>query len=202
MPKTDVEKDFDFLVSKVIWPHFKQRGYKKSGNNFRFYDTSGWGKIVNFQKSSFYDKSHIHFTVNVGLYLSEAEKFHCNLQSNEKFQEASCIVRKRMGALTKENKDIWFDLNEHTYKSLPYATVEKCFIDYVVPYLETINSKDDILKIMANGHQSDYKASQIQTLYFNGYKKEAKLQLEEARSNTRNVYFLETLKEVEQSFRD
>ena len=53
---------------------------------------------------------------------------------------------------------------------------------------------------MANGHQSDYKASQIQTLYFNGYKKEAWLLLEEAKSNTRNVYFLETLKEIEQSF--
>src|SRR3982751_5214409 len=99
MPKTDVERDFDGLVSLIIWPIFKKKGYKKKGNNFRFFDTSGWGKIVNFQKSSFYNKNHINFTINIGLYLPEAEKFHCNQLSNEKFSEPSCIVRKRIGRL-------------------------------------------------------------------------------------------------------
>lgn len=202
MSKTDVERDFDALVSLIIWPLFKQRDYKKSGNNFRFYDTSGWGKIVNFQKSAFYDKNHINFTINIGLYLPEAEKFHCNQQSNEKFSEASCIVRKRIGRLIRENKDLWFDLNEQTEKNLLYSTVEKYFTDLVVPYLDKVSSKDDILKVLSSNYRSDYKASQIQTLYFNGYKKEAKQQLEEAKSSTRNVYFLETLKKIEQNFQD
>ncbi|WP_256010233.1 DUF4304 domain-containing protein [Desertivirga xinjiangensis] len=203
MQKTDVETGFDFLVSQVIWPHFKQKGYKKSGNNLRFYDTSScWGKIVNFQKSCFYGKNHISFTVNIGLYLPEAEKFHCNQQANEKFQEVSCIVRKRIGRLTKENKDLWFDLTVQTDKNMLYTTVEKHSIDLVIPYLNKVNSKDDILKILSCGYRSEYKASQIQTLYSNGYKKEAKQQLEEAKNSTRNVSFLETLNEIEQSFRE
>lgn len=151
MPKTKVERDFDALVSEIIWPIFKERGFKKSGNNFRMYDTSGWGKIVNFQKSSYYDKSLIQFTINIGLYLPEAEKFHCNQQSNEKFTETSCIVRKRIGRLTKENKDLWFDINEQTSKNKLHETIEKYFTNLVIPYLDKVVSKDEILKSFQAG---------------------------------------------------
>ncbi len=33
MVKTEIEEKFDYLVSKVIWPHFKPLGYK-NGNAF------------------------------------------------------------------------------------------------------------------------------------------------------------------------
>jgi hypothetical protein len=201
MPKTEIKQSFDFLVSKVIWPHFKVKGYKKSANNFRYYDNEGWGKIVNFQKSIYKDKNDISFTINTGLYLAEAEKFHCNLHSNDKFQEAMCLVRNRAGYLSNAKRDLWFELNEQTDTSFLFKTVEGLFIDYIIPYLDKINSKDDILQILIDGHKSDYPAAQIQTLYVNGYKDLAKQQLQEAlRTSKNNNCYLETLKTIEQSF--
>lgn len=201
MPKTKAEQSFDFLVSKIIWPHFKAKGYKKSGNNFRFYTHEGWGKIVNFQKSAFYDKNHISFTINTGLYLAETEKFHCNQQSHEKFQEAMCLVRKRIGELADNRGDLWFDLNDDTDVLSLAEPIEDLFKEYVIPYLDKINSRDDILRFLVNGYRSYYTAAQIQTLYVNGYRDLARQQLKEALHTSRhNPYSLEMLRTIEQSF--
>jgi len=200
MSKTEVELSFDFLVSKIIWPHFKSRGYKKSNNNFRFYDPSGWGKILNFQKSIYFNKNFIKFTINTGLYLAEAEQFHCKMQSGEKFQESMCMVRQRIGHLSDSKTDLWFDLSEETDKIILYITVEKDVKDYIIPYLDSVNSRKDILTFFVNGHKSMYPAAQIQTLFFNGYKELAKLQLEEALKKTDNPHFKETLNEIKHKF--
>lgn len=74
MLKTDVQLHFDQLVTKVLWPAFKARSYKKTGNNFRYYDELGRGKIVNIQKSAFGDRHAISFTMNMGLYVAEADR--------------------------------------------------------------------------------------------------------------------------------
>jgi len=202
MSKTEVEKSFDYLVSKIIWPHFKSRGYKKSANNFRFYDESGWGKIVNFQKSIYYNKSQIKFTINTGLYLSEAEQFHCNRQSGAKFQESMCVVRNRIGHLSDDKTDLWFDLDTETDKPNLNATIEKYVIDFIIPYLDSIKSRRDILKFFEDGHKSHYPAAQIQTLFVNGFKELAKEQLQNELKNTKNQYFIETLKKIEQTFKE
>ncbi|QNF35598.1 DUF4304 domain-containing protein [Adhaeribacter swui] len=190
MPKSDSEQIFDFLVAKIIWPKFKERGYKKSVNNFRFYDQSGWGKIVNFQKSSFYDKDNIQFTINTGLYLAEAEQFHCNRQSAEKFQESMCLVRKRIGYLSDDQKDTWFSINIDTDKQVLFNNVERYFNDYILPFLDKVRNKEDILQILINGHKSEYKTAQIQTLHHNGYFELANQQLQDELRSTNNPYLI------------
>ena len=202
MPKTEIEQSFDFLVSKIVWPNFKKRGYKKSANNFRYYNNLGWGKLVNFQKSIYQDKRHIKFTINTGLYLAEAENFHCNLQSHEKFHESMCLVRQRVGYLSNAKRDLWFDLNEQTDTTSLFETVENYFKEYIILYLDKINSIEDILKFLVEGHRSDYPAAQMQTLYFYGYKDLAKQQLQEALKTTNNPYYMETLKKIQQTLED
>ena len=66
--------EFDKLVRQVLWPPFKALGYKKTGNNYRYYDPAGWGKIVQFQKSQWNSASELNFTVNVSLYLADLEQ--------------------------------------------------------------------------------------------------------------------------------
>jgi hypothetical protein len=93
MPKTSTQTQFDHFVSQQLWPAFKARGYRKTSNNFRYYEASGWGKILHLQKSQHGDRDNIHFTLNIGLYLPEAERLLLGKVAGEKFVEPVCIMR-------------------------------------------------------------------------------------------------------------
>lgn len=196
MEKTEAEITFDYLVSRVVWPSFKERGYKKIGNNIRYYDSSGWGKIVNFQKSIFYSKEHIRFTINAGLYLSEAEQFHCGKQSFQKFHESMCMVRRRIGYLSKMKKDLWFDIDKNVDKEILNQTIENLIVNYLLPYLDAIKSKRDILDFFVKGHRSEYIIAQIETLYANGYNDLAGQYLQKELESATNPFFLDQLKKI------
>jgi hypothetical protein len=168
MPKSEMEQKFDYLVSKVIWTHFKPLGYKKRGNNFRYYERD-FGKIVNFQKSSFGDKDNIHFTINIGLYLRDFQFYLMGKYSSDKFCESHCAVRRRIGELIT-NRDTWFDLNAEADIAKIYKEVDSAFVKFVLPYLDTINSKEDILRLMKN---SSLMLAGLKTLYHNGYQDDA-----------------------------
>lgn len=172
MTKTETEKQFDYLVSKVIWPHFKVLGYKKTGNNLRYYDKDGeFGKIVNFQKSSFYSKDHINFTVNIGLYLAEFESYHTGKQSADKFKESICAVRQRIGQLINRY-DTWYDLDSETDIAKLQERLEQNFLKKVIPYLNKIKTREDIInQLLIEG--SYYYIARIKTLYYNGHKERA-----------------------------
>ena len=170
--KTETEKQFDYLISKIIFPHFKSIGYKKLGNNFRLFDSENkFGKIVNFQKSSFYSKDHIHFTVNIGLYLSDFEYYHTKKYSADKFTEPICAVRQRIGKLMNKS-DIWYDLNLETNIEELQERLEHNFLKRVIPYLNRIKTREDIInQLLIEG--SDYYIARIKTLYYSGHKERA-----------------------------
>jgi len=59
MENSKTEKYVNELVSH-IFSYFKPLGYKKKGNNFRYYNKEEkWGKMINFQKSQWNTKLHI-----------------------------------------------------------------------------------------------------------------------------------------------
>jgi len=174
MVKTETEKQFDNLVSKVIYPHFKVLNYKKAGNNFRYYDSEGeYGKIVNFQKSQFYSKDHINFTVNVGLYLPEFEFFLTGKKSAEKFSEVTSAVRYRIGKLM-EGLDTWYDLNTDTNIVELQERVEQHFLNYIIPYLNKVKTRNDVINQLMTERIIAYPViAQIKTLYHIGHQERA-----------------------------
>jgi hypothetical protein len=145
MPKTVIQTQFDHFVSQQLWPLFKARGYRRTGNNFRFYDSSGWGKIINPQKSQYGDRDHISFTLNTGLYLPEAERLLLGSHqvTNEKFGEPRCIIRKRLDALGGTQQ--WYDLHQDADSAL-LLHVHDQVVRYVLPYLDRITNRDTILQ--------------------------------------------------------
>ena len=174
MVKTETEKQFDNLLSKVIYPHFKAIGYKKAGNNFRYYDNDNeFGKIVNFRKSSFYSKDHIHFVVNVGLYLYDFDPCLTRKEkkSAEKFIEPDCAVRNRIGKLMN-NRDVWYELNAGTNMEELQNRIEQHCLNYVIPYLNKVKTRDDIIdQLITEGViGGNYEIARIKTLYHNGHK--------------------------------
>ena len=182
MPKTPIQARFDNLVSTIMWPQFKAKGYRKTGNNFRFYNSDGWGKIINIQKSAFGDKDDICFTINTGLYLPEADTIF-ETPRGEKFLEPDCLIRKRIGKLNVLQKDLWYDLNENTPSNELEGTISHDFSQFILPYLENIQSRDDILKQIIREHiPKEEKA--IRTLFICGYQEEARQWIEEEISKT------------------
>lgn len=173
MLKTEVQIRFDHLVTKVLWPTFKARGYRKTGNNFRHYDPLGWGKIVNIQKSAFGDRHNISFTVNTGLYLAEADRIWTGRVAADKFSEPDCLIRARIGRLNGSGYDLWYELTEQTAPEVLYQQVEQDVITYVLPYLDRMVSLDAIIQYLLQKRQPD-SAQAISTVFACGYKEEAR----------------------------
>ena len=182
MTKTTIQARFDSLVSAILWPEFKARGYRKTGNNFRFYSPTGWGKIVNIQKSVWSLRDDIRFTINTGLYLPEADTIF-ETPKGEKFSEPDCLVRKRIGYLNELQADLWYDLDESVPLGKLESTVKQDISQFVLPYLESIQSRDDILKQIIREHRPNDEQA-IRTLFICGYQEEARQWIEEEISTT------------------
>jgi len=171
--KSKTEKYFDNLVSHLFL-YFKPLGYKKKGNNFRYYNSDGeFGKIVSFQKSRFYSKDHINFIVRAGLYLADFE-FYLTLigkKSAEKFVEPVCAVRHRNEELMG-NLETCYDLNTDTNIEELQNRLEQHFLNYIIPYLNKVKTRDDIITqlIAEKPIGGNYAIARIKTLYHNGQK--------------------------------
>lgn len=182
MSKSSTQARFDTLVSKALWPEFKVRGYQKTGNNFRLYNSNGWGKIVNIQKSSFSDKNAIRFTVNTGLYLVKADRMFESARE-ERFLEPDCLIRKRIGKLNGLQKDLWYNLTESTpLKEAELAVKNDCLL-FILPYLDGIQSEADICNQLFR-ERSPKSVEAIRALFDCGYIHEARQWLEEELSTT------------------
>ena len=188
---------FDELVKTLLWPSFKSLGYKKSGNNFRYYNSDGWGKIAQFQKSQFNSTTELSFTVNVGLYLLDYDYCLCRQQPGEKFQEPACVVRKRISALTGQPTNAWFEVTESTDRDQLFSQLSSEFTQFIHPYLAAVKSKDDIYAILLAGHRADFLSVQIQVLFRAGYKEAAAgLFISEFDRAKSNKHYRATLKEL------
>ena len=141
--KTPAEIKFDKIIKEGFHEILKPLGFKKKGNNF-YIARQDLGQIINIQKSSFYSKEHIRFTINTGLFLPE---YWQGLYYNEGKEvpvfptEPECLIRNRIGALKKQH-DTWYDVKEHTDEGKLILEMRLNIENYILPYFERINSKD------------------------------------------------------------
>jgi len=151
--KSKTEKYFDNLVSHLFL-YFKPLGYKKKGNNFRYYNKEGkFGKIVNFQKSQWNTKLHITFTVNVGLYLEDwanedNESFLSNTKSvADNFPLHLCVAQARIGRISDYNSDKWFEVYDLIDYEKLKTTLDRDFVEFIIPFLDKIKTKEDVTNL-------------------------------------------------------
>jgi hypothetical protein len=173
MPKTEVEARFDELVSKVIGPHFKPRGYRKAGNNFRCLHADGSGRMLQFQKSQTSSWDGLKFTINLGFYLPEADRFAPS------FTEPACFIRQRIGDLRPERRDWWYELTAANTAPL-FQTVEHDVLTYALPFLEQARSRPDMLQLLLTQPGLSAHPTAIEVLHANGYRAEALQRLQQA----------------------
>lgn len=184
MPKTVTQTQFDHFVSQQLWPLFKARGYRKTGNNFRSYAPSGWGKIVNLQKSQYGDRDNIRFTLNTGLYLAEADRLFWGERrpiAGERFLEPDCLVRQRLDALGGSQQ--WYELNDLAKPVLLLTHVQEQVVRYVLPYLDRIVDRDTILQQILQERFPNSPLA-IKTLFVCGYQQQAREWIEQELAST------------------
>jgi hypothetical protein len=198
MIKTTVQVRFDYLVSQVLWPVFKVRGYRKTGNNFRHYDPLGWGKIVNVQKSAYGDRDNTSFTLNTGLYIVEADRIWTGRPANERFLEPDCLIRARIGRLNGSGHDLWYELTEQTVPQALYEQVAQDVKAYVLPYLDRVDSLHTIIQQLLQQRRPN-SAQAISTVFACGYQTEARQWLAQELATTTSRVHREQLESIKAS---
>jgi hypothetical protein len=71
----------------------------------------------------------------------------------EKFLESDCLVRKRIGNVNGLQGDHWYELNSNTLPNDFEGTISHDFLQFIFPYLQKIQSRDDILKQINREHR-------------------------------------------------
>jgi Domain of unknown function (DUF4304) len=144
--KPPAEQKFDYLIKEAFVDTLKPIGFKKKGNNF-YVENNEIGKIINIQKSYYYSKEHIHFTINTGIFSPEFWTVCLNyrdLPIPSFPTEPECVIRKRIGTLLNSN-DTWYDVldttNMEDLKRIMHYNVN----DVILPYFDAINSNEDLL---------------------------------------------------------
>jgi hypothetical protein len=175
--KTVTEDKFDKLV-KSYQLTLKPLGFKKRGNNF-YLQKAGFGQHINFQKSPWYSKEHINFTINTGVFLPEfwsALDYNFGKAVPEFPSETQCILRQRIGRLRNEN-DTWYDVKEDTDLEKLTETLLRDLNESILPHFNAMTSKDKLKdlvnrqtfsgippyeKMIALGELGDIKNAQIE----------------------------------------
>jgi hypothetical protein len=195
--KSIAETKFDKVVSDGFQATLKPLGFKKKGNNF-YKQGNGIGHIINLQKSTYYSKDHIHFTINTAVFLPEYWATCYNYfgkQVPDYPTEPECILRQRIGDLRNEN-DKWFDITSDTDEEEMIQEMKINLNQFILPHFGRALTKEMLIDILDS---DTTRVARLEKLIVFGElgekekaKKEFELMLTEA---TRNPNFLVTLKE-------
>ena len=175
--KTVTEQNFDIIIKDCFKTILKPLGFKKKGNNF-YRQLQNLGQIINVQKSSFYSKDHISFTINTGLFIPEYwltfYTYH-NGTIPDYPTEPICAIRQRIGKL-KYNIDKWFDIDLVTdIAELKRETADNV-LNFIIPYFEKNKTQSDVIQLLQDENIKLDKLARL--IIFGEYKHFDKAQLE------------------------
>ena len=142
------------LINDIFIVKFKPYGWKKQGDNFRFIDESGLGRIINFQKSRWNTADNIEFFINYGLYM-EVD----NPLVNKTFKEYECQFRAR----TRFEKGS-YHLNTGTNYEILQRQVEHA-LDEAIDLFDTVGNKEQFISMILSGELQKYTGTPIMNYY-------------------------------------
>lgn len=143
--KTITEQSFDIIIKECFHAILKPLNFKKKGNNF-YRPLKDLGQIINIQKSTFYSKDHISFTINIGLFIPEYWQVFYTYHNGvvpEYPIEPLCAIRQRIGQL-KHNTDSWFELDSSTNIADLKMELKDSILNFILPYFEKNRTKSDV----------------------------------------------------------
>ena len=107
---SDIAKKIDEIIKQGLVPLLKKEGFKKKSRNF-YREHNNRVEIINIQASQFNEGNNGKFTINVGVYYPDIAKITEAPSVKGIPKEYNCTIRERIGSLTPENKDQWWEIN-------------------------------------------------------------------------------------------
>ncbi len=105
--KTDTQIKFDTIIKEGFTPLLKPLSFKKKALNY-YRRLAEVGHIINIQKSSYGDRDHIKFRINIGIFepkfwLGYYDFKHTG-QVPDYPTEPVCLIRKTINDFTREKR--------------------------------------------------------------------------------------------------
>jgi hypothetical protein len=97
-------------IEKNLWPGLRALRYRKAKRIFNRTQPGGMVHVIHFQMGQNWSIYHGKFTVEVGAFVPEVYEIFWNKAVPRRIASYHCEERKRLGMLTREGKDIWWDL--------------------------------------------------------------------------------------------
>jgi hypothetical protein len=113
MNETDLNREFDKIISETISPILKGLGFKRKTSNF-YRETEELVQTFNILKSPWNNKNDISFTGNIGFIEPETYKKLYETEELPKFPKCTdSLIQIRLGLLT-HGTDHWYRLSSNT----------------------------------------------------------------------------------------
>ena len=144
--KTDTQIKFDTIVKEGFTPLLKPLSFKKKALNY-YRRLAEVGHIINIQKSSYGDRDHIRFRINIGIFepkfwLGYYDFKHTG-QVPDYPTEPVCIIRKTIKDL-RGRKELWYEVDENTNEQELIKRVQEDIQQYILPFFKQYNSVEKI----------------------------------------------------------
>ncbi|WP_052707869.1 DUF4304 domain-containing protein [Vibrio neptunius] len=168
---SEISKVIDAVIKMELVPFLKQSGFKKKGRNF-YREHDNRIEVINIQSSQWNNGQAGRFTLNIGIYFPEIAK----LAESPKFiglpKEYDCTLRERIGLLTSENKDIWWEVDSQSELSLVGSDLATKARQFCLPWLDkmsdlnnvkvsAVNSRNSLLAAVISLYQGDISGSKV-----------------------------------------
>jgi hypothetical protein len=138
------EKLFNEILSTVIRPLLKEKGFIRTRNTFYYSYEGNWG-IIDFQKSTQSNSSAIIFTINVGIASHRILTFFSIIDENKKPTVWDSQWNERLGHLLPEKQDIWWTIDQGTNIAELGQYLSENITNYALPAIHTF-IRDEALR--------------------------------------------------------
>ena len=148
--KTDTQIKFDTIVKESFTPFLNPLSFKKKALNYYRW-LAEVGHIINIQKSSYGDKNHIRFRINIGIFepkfwLVEYDFKHTG-QVPDYPTEPDCLIRKTINDLRSRN-DLWYEVTDTTNEEALIKEIQEDIQNYILPFFDQLNSVQKIFSAL------------------------------------------------------
>ncbi len=144
----NLQLEFDEILKNLVFPFFKELGFKKNGNGFNK-KSSELTQVVNIQKSRWNHQDNISFTFNIGFFVEEMYLENCNKEIPKFIREYDCQIRFRLGQVVKGN-DYWYELSEEIEKANLEIEIYRHLNNYLKLIIEKITDLNSLKELILN----------------------------------------------------
>lgn len=148
--KTDTQIKFDTIVKEGFTPLLKPLSFKKKALNY-YRRLAEVGHIINIQKSSYGDRDHIRFRINIGIFepkfwLGYYDFKHTG-QVPDYPTEPVCLIRKTINDL-RGRKDLWYEIHNYTDEQKLIKEIQEDIQQYILPFFDQLDSVEKIFSAL------------------------------------------------------